>query len=262
METFVSKLSLYDIISMVIPGGIILFVLKLYNPCLSLSDIYKFSDGNSVILVIFILFPLTYIIGIANHIFTSILWKAFRNNEKLISSCFQAVQKQFMRTSESNLKVGENTALYHFVKYCFIFSIAIVILCSIFGTLLSAFPLCYTIIVIMVIISTLCLVCMQFHGNNKRNNVLEKYYKAYYFVQQKSLNKDIPVMESQVAFLQAMSLPMALLATLDCEDTTDINCSTRILFFLVYISLFPMVYNRQKKIHTRVWEDYEFLKRI
>lgn len=39
------------------------------------------------------------------------------------------------------------------------------------------------------------------------------------------------------------------------------NCGIRLLIFMVYIGIFPIVYDRIKKIHIRVWEDYEFLKR-
>lgn len=271
METFASKLSLYDIISMLIPGGIILFILGLYCPYLSPCNLCTLTGDNSVAFAIFIFFPLAYMIGIANHIFASILWGALRNNPSLISFCLLRVVKgEFESTPNlDNLltkpKVDNCTVLTHCVQHCFLCGISIVVVVSIIAAILSIPSLCCACIVLVVFLSILYLVCLYIKcsSNNsiERSLVLEKYYEAYYYVQQNSQNKDIPVMEGQVAFLQSMAIPISLLATMQGSAASSMICGIRLLIFMVYIGIFPIVYDRIKKIHTRVWEDYEFLKR-
>lgn len=271
METFAPKLSLYDIISMLIPGGIILFIMGLYCPCLSPCNLCTLTGDNSIAFAIFIFFPLAYMIGIANHIFASILWGAFRNNPSLISFCLlRVVNGEFESTPNldkllTKPKVDNCTVLTHCVQHCFLCGILMVVVASIIAVILSILSLCCAWIVLAVFLIILYLVNLYIKccSNNsiERSLVLEKYYEAYYYVQQNSQNKDVPVIEGQVAFLQSMVVPISLLATMQGSAASSMNCGIRLLIFMVYIGIFPIVYQRIKKIHRRVWEDYEFLKR-
>lgn len=271
METFAPKLSLYDIISMLIPGGIILFIMGLYCPRLSLYNLSTLTGGNSVAFVIFIFFPLAYMIGIANHIFASILWGAFRNNPSLISFCLlRVVDGEFESTPNldkllTKPKVDIYTVQKHCDQHCCLLGILIIVAASIIAAILPIPSLYCAGIVLTIFFSILYLVhpYIKCSSNNstERRLVLEKYYEAYYYVQQNSQNKDIPIMEGQVAFLQSMIIPISLLVTMQGSAASSINCGIRLLIFMVYIGIFPIVYDRIKKIHTRVWEDYEFFKR-
>lgn len=243
----------------------------LYCSRLSLYNLYTLTGGNSVAFVIFIFFPFAYMIGIANHIFASKLWGAFRNNPSLISLCLlQIVKGNFESTPNldkllTKPKVDIYTVQEHYVQHCYLFGILIIVAASIIAAILSIPSLYCACIVLTIFFSILYLVHLYIkcssNNSTERNLVLEKYYEAYYYVQQNSQNKDIPVMEEQVAFLQSMVVPISLLATVQGGAASSMDCGIRSLILLVYIGIFPIVYQRIKKIHRRVWEDYEFLKR-
>lgn len=67
MGTFMSKLSLYDIFSMLIPGGIIMFAFLINIECLH-SFLLTYINGHETFAVVLFLGPIAYIIGIGNHI--------------------------------------------------------------------------------------------------------------------------------------------------------------------------------------------------
>ena len=80
MHQFLGKLSLYDIIVMVIPGGtILLFFLDYYGVDL----LYNGSYGISSLAVLGMVVA-SYIIGMGNHVIAKKLWRIFRNNGLLL----------------------------------------------------------------------------------------------------------------------------------------------------------------------------------
>ena len=89
-----------------------------------------------------------------------------------------------------------------------------VVVASIIAVILSILSLCCAWIVLAVFLSILYLVNLYIkcssNNSTERSLVLEKYYEAYYYVQQNSQNKDIPIMEGQVAFLQSMTIPISV----------------------------------------------------
>lgn len=274
LDIFASRLSLYDIISMLIPGSILLFVLGKYFPCLSLCGFSDLGNDSNIAIVLFILCPLAYLVGIANHFLSNIIWDAYRNNVYLISSCFNDVKEQLIHTPNldnlikgQQMPVNKSNVWYKFTHYGFLLCIAIVILCAIISNIIySLHYLFYTSIVLTTIIGIIWLAftnwdCLQHNKGNK--NIIGKYYQAYYYVQQNANCKDIPIMEGQVAFMQAMAIPLALLAAMPgLYPANTANCYINLLLFLVYVGIYPLVFIRLKKIHSRVWEDYEFLKQI
>lgn len=83
---------------MLIPGGIILVVLDRFCPCLPLSAVIDLAKGKEIAFILFFFCPIAYIVGIANHLVCGWLWKAFRNNARLISLCLEETKKQFAST--------------------------------------------------------------------------------------------------------------------------------------------------------------------
>lgn len=81
MNQFLGKLSLYDIIVMIIPGGaILLFFLDYYGVNLvsiGSNDISPLTVLGAVVA--------SYIIGMGNHVIAKKLWGVFRNNNFLLS---------------------------------------------------------------------------------------------------------------------------------------------------------------------------------
>ena len=101
MDQFLGKLSLYDIIVMIIPGGaILLFFLDYYGVNLvsiGSNDISSLTVLGAVVA--------SYIIGMGNHVIAKKLWGVFRNNNFLLSYSLNKTKNVY--TIELN-KLPEN----------------------------------------------------------------------------------------------------------------------------------------------------------
>lgn len=96
MNQFLGKLSLYDIIVMIIPGGtILLFFLDYYGVDL----LYNGSCGISS-LAVFEAVVASYIIGMGNHVIAKKLWRTFRNNGLLLSDSLKKAKKRIYKRVE------------------------------------------------------------------------------------------------------------------------------------------------------------------
>ena len=101
MDKFLGKLSLYDMIVMIIPGGaILLFFLDYYGIDLLSANFDKISP-----LAIFLAVIASYIIGMGNHVLSKKFWKALRNNYLLLSYSLKKSKNAY--TLELN-KLTEN----------------------------------------------------------------------------------------------------------------------------------------------------------
>ena len=101
MDKFLGKLSLYDIIVMVIPGGTILsFFLDYYGVDLLFNGSYDISS-----LAVFGAVVASYIIGMGNHVIAKKLWRTFRNNGLLLSDSLKKAKNEY--TKELNRLVED-----------------------------------------------------------------------------------------------------------------------------------------------------------
>lgn len=101
MNQFLGKLSLYDIIVMIIPEGtILLFFLDYYGVDL----LYNGSCGISS-LAVFEAVVASYIIGMGNHVIAKKLWRTFRNNGLLLSDSLKKAKNEY--TKELNRLVED-----------------------------------------------------------------------------------------------------------------------------------------------------------
>lgn len=240
MDKFVSKLSLYDILSMVIPGGAIFLFLSL-----TLGNELKISEcAVEPVLGWTIALVLSYLLGLINHVCTAVIWKRFRDNHMLW-------QKFHWKSVSRYIVVGMIAAIVMPVVGCVLTVEAEVCVFLI--------PLFFFIIVLMSLIMKDC-----------DNSILRKqYYEKYYYVMKHRYNDDIPIMESQVAFVQNMLIPLALFLfftpkcvmewVIDTESCLDKNCFWY-MCLLFYGVLLMVIFNRQEKIVYRVKTDYEYLK--
>ena len=100
MDKFLGKLSLYDMIVMVIPGGtILLFFLDYYG-----VDLLSIGSDISPLVVLGAVVA-SYIIGMGNHVIAKKLWKTLRDNYWLLSYCLKNAKNVY--TTELN-KLTEN----------------------------------------------------------------------------------------------------------------------------------------------------------
>ena len=96
-NTLFSKLSLYDILVMVIPGGFLLYAL-----CPEISSAFS-EIGSGTIKWTFIA-VLAYLIGLINHQLTSLVWCSFRNCPKMLSISLICFRARFLSKKSNCLK--------------------------------------------------------------------------------------------------------------------------------------------------------------
>lgn len=205
MDKFFGKLSLYDIIVMVIPGGaILLFFLDYYGIDLISTDFNNISS-----LTILGMIVASYIIGMGNHVIAKKLWGMLRNNYWLLSYSLKKAKNEYTKELDN-------------------------------------------------LIGNVNLDCRKLDLQSKL--LLEdKYYEAYSYVLEKSRYDGIPIIESQVAFLQSMVIPGLLMLMYLSKHNSSILLLGGVLLFLL---LFCLIFDRTILIHRQVWEYYEYTKRI
>ena len=97
MDQFFGKLSLYDIIVMVIPGGTILsFFLDYYGVDLLFNGSYDISS-----LAVWGAVVASYIIGMGNHVIAKKFWGIFRNNYFLLSYSLKKAKNEYTKKLNS-----------------------------------------------------------------------------------------------------------------------------------------------------------------
>ena len=274
MKEYATKLTLYDFISMLMPGSIIVAVLML----LCTED--KLTLPNNAFFWVFF-FISSYLAGIVNHIVTSSLFKFFhfRNCPKMLADSFQKAINQGYVSDESAGKIdnAEKPSCESHI-YC---GTALLGVC--FGLLCCICCICQQkspmIIVSAFFVFYIAVLLLEFFnnrkgGNTKSNDLKDEYYERYYYVKKNRYGNDIEVIESQVAYLQSLILPILLMLTSQCsprklmtlfglEDKCEIcPCFFVAIILLTLIAIIAAIFLRQQKIYDRVWEDYHYLKQL
>lgn len=256
-------------LSMIIPGGILLWMCSVY--CKGLWSVSNGTvSGHHELFAFLFLCPLAYIVGIGNHLITTKLWAMFRNNPYLIIDCLEKAKNQFSSTRKlekirNSFRINPNRVdtCSAFIHYSFLTALGVVVFSIVLNLIFAYMLNCLVFLYLGAAYGIIWMLTTSFcnsYSDEEEKKVIETYYEAYYYVQQKSKNSDISVMEGQVAFMQSMSIPLALLAVSSCSLTAaSANCTFRLIMFSLFIIIFPMVICRIRKIHSRVWEDYEFL---
>ena len=97
MDQFFGKLSLYDIIVMIIPGGaILLFFLDYYG-----VDLLSIDSNDINSLAVLGAVVASYIIGMGNHVIAKKFWGIFRNNYFLLSYSLKKAKNEYTKKLNS-----------------------------------------------------------------------------------------------------------------------------------------------------------------
>ena len=97
MDQFFGKLSLYDIIVMIIPGGaILLFFLDYYG-----VELVSIGSNDISLLTVLGAVVASYIIGMGNHVIAKKLWGVFRNNCFLLSYSLKKAKNEYTKKLNS-----------------------------------------------------------------------------------------------------------------------------------------------------------------
>ncbi len=277
MEAFISKLSLYDILVMVIPGGILLWCLSKYFPETSVFSLSFIGEyGKSAFVTVFLI--AAYVVGIFNHIITHTLWHPFRNNPELLIKSLRDNMSRFEEMPHiSSLfnnhipDVDYTRAFTSKWQFVFITALGIVTIAGFMGMLfhlpltsckaITLLPLAFLLFWFLYWLFCKTANLSECENNSDTRQILSAYDKAYYFALKSAYSSDIAVVEGQAAFLQSLLIPLAFtIASPNDNIYFPINGTVKLLLFIIYIGLFPTIFNRMELVHSRVWEDYEFLK--
>lgn len=291
MSQFIAKVSLYDILTMMIPGGTIILFLQyllasLPFPINAISTFLQslWSWQNCVVILV-----LSYMIGLANHLLACQVWRNFRNDYRIIrSKLFEVISDmplsfylKYLFHSEDNereelpgqIREIASTSLWLIFAVWFVSQLFMLASEMLFSKDVELL-LCEIDIVLVMVLCLMTLAIPLFYTKTEDKALLDAYYEAYYYVQQNSERSNIPVIESQVAFLQSMLLPLLLMQSLPTSSvekmfSLELGTNANYIVFIIKVfwvslcvSIIPMVIYRQNKIYELVWYDYEYLKRL
>lgn len=276
MKELVSKLSLYDILAMVIPGGtIIVFIALMINNSLIVNEDLIEKPLSWIIWLV-----ISYIIGLLNHTLATFVWKRFRNNDFMIKLSVEKARSYLpvigrfdtlTRTIDiSNIDRNRIRNCVCQMKavllvYTALFIIMFMANCICKKCNSTDISLMLTIPFIAILICAMAeLIYTLKSSQNSNSAVLQQYYSAYYFVVKNKYNDDISIMEGQIAFLQSMLLPLVLFFFVPIDFLKEFIpgiscCLLYLLLTICILAIFAVVFCRQMKIYQRVWEDYEYL---
>lgn len=233
-----SKFSLYDILAMIIPGGIIMAAIALTIDTEWLRNTIETCCGGKIViertpnfLYYVIILSFAYIIGLINNWISDGVFRGFRNNRTAIDN---ELLRVILENGNINLKsyVGSG---YNNSKdsYRCLPCICITTLCKIIYHWLP---------------------CMW---NNRITPNYVPYYKAYYALAISRNLGSIPAIESQVALLRNILIPLIVFFWCHWKKIFTLNELYPIMgIILTYI----VMIQRQNKVYRLVWESANYYK--
>lgn len=244
MNNIFPKLSIFDTLAMMIPGGVTLATL------ISLLG-YQFQLNESIPIEKWIIYTailfFCYLLGNIVNAIMDIIWYPIRNNP-LFLKISKHIYDCSLRPSDS----------YYICRNLFLF----VISTGIIGiTTMSLY--CKPYIGFILIIAVLFLLLVWIIRQTYDKQSIEEYYKQYYFVTINSINNNISIVESQISFMRNMLFPLTIFCILKgnrvLPDYFPEIINSGLLDAGCFL-LFATIIIRQHKIYIMVWDDYKYLK--
>lgn len=248
-----SKLSLYDILAMLIPGALIIFWASnvIFGNNLTIDE----SRINPWIVGVFFT-ATSYLVGIIYCKFMELLWeyiwKPFKDKSNVIKAFCRNDPDIIIKELE---KVFDNIPIEKFKIY---YEEYLLSNCK------DRF--------FLKTIRYLDKKKEQAEDKNKEKNLKDAYYEAYAFVAKNTYRNDVHILESQFAFLRSMfGVAFLFLCFLPSDNFKslienllpgDSMCWISIFLLILLIAIPFVMACIQKKIYHIVWEDYEYLHRV
>ena len=230
----VSKLSIYDLLAMVIPGGIIIAAICQWL-CLEIPvSIEELCCGCKVIVKnyppawVWIVFSVaTYFVGLINNWIADGVFRGFRNNSDAIKNALRKV-------------LHDNENIYLKSYDIIVHNKAVMEVKGLWKDL-------------RVVSKYICI------GWNKDQDScnFSLYYGIYYTLSQKNLLGSIPILEAQVAFIRNCLGPIFALACV--LGFKQCFCFAFILGIML-MALFVVMVQPQNKVYQMVWEAANYYK--
>lgn len=267
---FLSKLSLYDILAMIVPGFIIL--LWGLSMCKLSWMPNTFEVDNSIIWAIWLI--AAYLIGIINHVLTSRIWNKTRNNYDFLAETLRNTKKEIKDYKYLPQKEYSYTKQLHVTIPCIYLLAAIVVACFLQASSIKVENVYIYIPELLSLAAFSFLLYFSFKGidpsvapSKENHEILNLYYEAYYYASKNGYNNDVSIIEGQVAFMQSMIIPISLFLILPKSlypymPYPEFICILKGFLLLLCIVLILVIPNRVKKIHYLIWCNFEYLKRL
>lgn len=106
MNTLSTKTSLYDLLSMIVPGYLVLFLLHkaFFQQCIWRSDEMTFGIAA---------FAVSYIVGLALHWFSKLVFHPLRNCECLVSKAKDKVNRDLVKNGNPKIETKDYYEAYY-----------------------------------------------------------------------------------------------------------------------------------------------------
>lgn len=263
-----SRISLYDILAMILPGGLLIWCLAQMDFIREIVAAYIRSLDTlpcKDLWMVTSLLVFAYIIGLVNHVFTTFLFdKVFhmRNNSRHILSVVKDLKREEIWKELTELgseklpkHISENTTDEEESNTK----------CCVIRYLVHQWN---SIKYVLNKIKTGCKI------NQFDYKVVDKYYEAYTYSMKNGLMSTISAIEYQIAMLESFFIPttwaVLVLRKLNVACICGC-CSVQILYsgwiclllegIIITIFLW-IILSRMKKVYRIVFENYEYYKRL
>ena len=242
MNNIFPRISLFDTLAMMIPGGATLAIL--ISCCGYNLQIEKSIEIEEWIIYTNIL-VVCYLLGNIVNVIMDIIWYPIRNNP-----IFLKISQYIYNCSLQVNDIYRNIALFT----CSIVTI---------GGLTTVIYYTNCIIILFAILPLIFILWIFQLRDNKQ--ITKEYYKQYYYVAKNSTNNTISIIEAQIAFMRNMLFPLIMFSILN-EKTLfpdyfpELNKTGLIVAgsFLLFVTIII----RQHKVYVIVWEDYKYFNAL
>lgn len=242
MDTFLSKLSLHDLLTILIPGCIIEYLVimwlcqaepSFYSSCCCCS-----REWNIGFIIMFLV--IGYIIGLLNDNFMNWQFAPFRNNYYILHFTHQQTILRYNFTPDKNFTDMKDELLCCLMEcHCIIIR--------------------YLSMMVYIILKRICLsFCFHSYKNeSKAADINNYYYQAYYAVAKDKTYTSYSVVEKQVGLIRNIFLPLIILLFVmpPCDCCKNNICYILLVSLFAIVLLFTM-FARQEKIYEMIWETY------
>ena len=240
-----AKFSLYDVLAMIIPGGIVMAVIILLsNPDLFQNECIEcfkcttcFMSNITIndlgIIQSVVLLSISYVLGLLNNWISDGVFRGFRNNH-------EAIENEQLRVLRYNKNIYLKT---HGVN----------------RDRQTKSQVKNLLIIIGKVSKNIMMDWLKWIPCIKKNNMGNPtvYYSLYYKLYDRKLLGAIPLIESQVALLRNSLIPVSILMIILSDKCWSL-CS--LLSLLVVILLYITMIQRQNKIYRLVWESANYFE--
>lgn len=254
MNNLISKLNLYEVLAMLIPGSALTFELcaLLHKSVGTYGSCCSTSPDSMYILVFFVI---AYIVGCIYHVFLDWWWSPLKNNPTHIAYIYHSISKDTHPALTQLLGDQDIEG-----KGCFSY---LQCRCALLRLLWMAISIIfYPICALMKCLCIEC--CCSSHGSHEKQIFLDKYYTAYYYAERNRGGAPYGFIEGQIALCRNMILPVILVPfTLNgCLAFAGECPCIGTICGIAAVVLFVFTVLRQEKLYRCIMEDYEYTKRM